>query len=85
MQLNDLPVTTASSIESLFKMLMAGRFDGAEVRSYLSSRVQCQRPLSPRSLSQALSAIRSFHRWLDRRMGMPNAAMSLVRGPKTGG
>jgi integrase/recombinase XerC len=59
-----------------------GTITAAEVRSYLSSRVQCERPLSPRSLSQALSAIRSFHRWLDRRMGMPNAAMSLVRGPK---
>ena len=54
----------------------------AEVRAYLASRVQCESPLSPRSLSQALSALRSFHNWLDRRMDLPNAALSLVRGPK---
>jgi integrase/recombinase XerC len=54
----------------------------AELRAYLASRVQGESPLSPRSLSQALSAIRSFHNWLDRRMDLPNAALSLVRGPK---
>ncbi len=54
----------------------------AEIRAYLASRTQAARPLSPRSLSQALSAIRSFHNWLDRRMDLPNAALSLVRGPK---
>ncbi|MEO6377886.1 MAG: tyrosine recombinase XerC, partial [Caulobacteraceae bacterium] len=36
----------------------------------------------PRSLSQALSAIRTFHSFLDRRLGAPNAAIALVRGPK---
>ena len=54
----------------------------AEIRAYLASRTQSERPLSPRSLSQALSAIRSFHNWLDRRMDLPNAALCLVRGPK---
>jgi integrase/recombinase XerC len=54
----------------------------AEVRAYLASRVQGERPLSPRSLSQALSAIRSFHNWLDRRMDLPNPSLALVRGPK---
>jgi integrase/recombinase XerC len=39
-------------------------------------------PLSPRSLSQALSAIRSFHRWLDRRLGVPTTGLALVRGPR---
>ena len=53
----------------------------AEVRAYLAFRRQGARPLSPRSLSQALSAIRSFHRWLDRRCGVANAAIGLVRGP----
>ena len=59
-----------------------GTVTAAEVRAYLARRVQSAKPLSARSLSQALSAIRSFHRWLDRRMDLPNAAMSLVRGPK---
>ena len=33
-------------------------------------------------MSQALSAIRTFHRWLDRRCGMANDALALVRGPR---
>ena len=40
------------------------------------------RPLSPRSLSQTLSSIRAFHRWLDRRCGVANDALALVRGPR---
>ena len=39
-------------------------------------------PLAPRSLSQALSAIRAFHRFIDRRLAIPNAALGLVRGPR---
>jgi integrase/recombinase XerC len=58
------------------------KITAAEIRAYLASRTQGARPLSPRSLSQALSAIRSFHNWLDRRLDLPNAALSLVRGPK---
>ena len=59
----------------------------AELRAYLAFRRQDRpgmgdRPLSPRSLSQALSAIRTFHKWLDRRMGVPNDALALVRGPR---
>jgi integrase/recombinase XerC len=38
--------------------------------------------LSPRSLSQSLSAIRTFHNWLDRRCGLANPAIALVRGPR---
>src|SRR5665213_2557862 len=54
----------------------------AEVRAYLAFRRQGPRPLSPRSLSQSLSSIRSFHRWLDRRCGISNDALALVRGPR---
>ena len=53
-----------------------------EVRAWLAHLRQGERPLSPRSLSQALSAIRSFHGFLDRRLSTPNAAIALVRGPK---
>lgn len=54
----------------------------AEVRAFLAFRRQGARPLSPRSLSQSLSAVRAFHRWLDRRCGVANDALALVRGPK---
>jgi integrase/recombinase XerC len=54
----------------------------AEVRGWLAHLRSGDRPLSPRSLSQSLSAIRTFHRFLDRRLDAPNAAIALVRGPK---
>ncbi len=59
-----------------------GAVPAADVRAYLAFRRQGPKPLSPRSLSQALSAIRSFHRFLDRRLGVPNAGLELVRGPR---
>ena len=54
----------------------------AEIRAWLAHLRQGEKPLSPRSLSQALSAIRTFHRYLDRRLETPNAAIGLVRGPR---
>ncbi len=61
-----------------------GTVTAAEVRAFLAVRREGEggRSLAPRSLSQALSAVRSFHRWLDRRMGIANDAVGLVRGPK---
>lgn len=53
-----------------------------EVRAWLAHLRGGDRPLSPRSLSQALSAIRTFHRFLDRRLDAPNPAIALVRGPR---
>ena len=53
-----------------------------DLRAYLAHRRSGERPLSPRSVSQALSAIRAFHRWLDRRLDIPNPAIGLVRGPR---
>ena len=59
-----------------------GAITAGEVRAWLAHLRQGDHPLSPRSLSQALSAIRGFHRFLDRRLDTPNAAIALVRGPK---
>jgi integrase/recombinase XerC len=59
-----------------------GGVEPSELRAYLAFRRQGDHPLSPRSLSQALSAIRSFHTWLDRRRGVANPAIALVRGPR---
>ena len=53
-----------------------------DLRAYLAHRRSGEHPLSARSVSQALSAIRAFHRWLDRRLDTPNAAIVLVRGPR---
>jgi len=54
----------------------------ADLRAYLASRRAGRTPLAPRSLSQALSAVRGFHRFLDHRLGTANAALALVRGPR---
>jgi len=59
-----------------------GEITAGEVRAYLAHRRSGDRPLSARSASQALSAIRSFHGYLDRRYDTPNHALALVKGPK---
>jgi integrase/recombinase XerC len=59
-----------------------GDVSAADFRAYLAHRRSGDKPLSPRSLSQALSALRTFYQWLDRRQGVGNAALALVRGPR---
>ena len=59
-----------------------GGVEPSELRAYLAFRRSGDHPLSPRSLAQSLSSIRSFHRWLDRRCGVANDALALVRGPR---
>ncbi len=53
-----------------------------DIRAFLAHRRSGAHPLSARSLSQTLSAVRSFHRFLDRRLGVSCPALALVRGPK---
>ncbi|HVY87103.1 MAG TPA: tyrosine recombinase XerC [Caulobacterales bacterium] len=53
-----------------------------DLRAYLAHRRSGPDALSDRSISRALAAIRSFYRWLDRRKGVANPRLSLVRGPK---
>jgi integrase/recombinase XerC len=67
--------------EALDVAALAGITAG-EVRAWLAHLRSGPRPLSPRSMSQALSAVRAFHRFLDRRLDAPNPALALVRGPK---
>lgn len=63
-----------------------GEISAADLRSYLAFRRQGGESgddaLAPRSLAQALSSIRAFHRYLDQRHGVANAAVELVRGPR---
>jgi integrase/recombinase XerC len=59
-----------------------GEVSTGDLRAYLAFRRAGKRPLSPRSVSQALSAIRAFYRWIDRRLGVANPAIALVRGPR---
>lgn len=59
-----------------------GEITAAALRGYLAFRRQGDDALAPRSISQALSSIRAFHRFLDLRHGVANAAVDLVRGPR---
>ncbi|MGE3301609.1 MAG: tyrosine recombinase XerC [Hyphomonadaceae bacterium] len=53
-----------------------------DLRAYLAARRHGEHVLRDRSLSRALAAIRSFFRWLERRNGISNARIGLVRGPR---
>ena len=68
--------------EDTLSIQALGGVTPAELRAYLAHRRGGERPLCARSVSQALSAIRSFHRWLDRRHGVANTGVALVRGPR---
>jgi integrase/recombinase XerC len=59
-----------------------GEISAADLRGYLAFRRQGEDALAPRSISQALSSIRAFHRYLDQRHDVANAAVELVRGPR---
>ncbi len=61
-----------------------GTVTAAEVRAWLADKRERAdgKQLAARSLSQALSAVRSFHGFVDRRMGVPCPGLALVRGPK---
>jgi integrase/recombinase XerC len=67
--------------ETLSAAALSG-ISAAELRAYLASRRKGEDGLSARSLGQALAAIRAFHKWLDRRLDLPNAQIALVRGPR---
>ena len=59
-----------------------GEISAADLRGYLAFRRQGDDALAPRSIAQALSSIRTFHRYLDQRHSVANSAVALVRGPR---
>jgi integrase/recombinase XerC len=59
-----------------------GTVTPAELRAHLAERRSGDRPLNARSISQTLSAIRTFHAFLDHRCGVPAPQLALVRGPR---
>ncbi|WP_125255265.1 tyrosine recombinase XerC [Brevundimonas fluminis] len=59
-----------------------GGVGAAELRAHLAERRGGERPLSARSLAQALAAIRGFHRFLERRHDVASPQLTLVRGPR---
>jgi integrase/recombinase XerC len=58
------------------------RLQARDLRAYLAFRRGQERALSHRSLARALAAIRSFLTFVERRFGVANARLKLVRGPR---
>lgn len=58
------------------------RLEPRDLRAYLAHRRQGAGALADRSISRALAAIRAFFRYLERRHGIANTRLVLVRGPK---
>lgn len=54
----------------------------SDVRSWMAHLRGKDPPLSARSLAQHLSAIKSFHNWLDVHLDMGNAQVAMMRGPR---
>jgi len=54
-----------------------------DFRAYLASRRRGDSPLSPASVQRQLSAIRTFYRYIERRWDLKNAALPLIKGPRT--
>ena len=68
--------------EGALDIAALGAVTAAEVRAHMAQRRGGDRPLNARSLSQTLSAIRGFHAFLDRRLGVATPQLALVRGPR---
>ncbi len=51
-----------------------------DIRAWIAA--ERRRGLSARSTARALSAVKSFHRWLDVAEGVSNSAVAAARGPK---
>lgn len=54
-----------------------------DFRSYIAARRRGENGLSPNSLARHLSSLRTFFRYVERRWNVKNAAIALVKGPKT--
>lgn len=54
----------------------------ADLRSWMAHLRGKDPPLSPRSVARHLSAVKSFHKWLDLHLDMGNAQVAMLRGPR---
>jgi len=53
-----------------------------DFRAYLAFRQRGDKPLAPASIARQLSALRTFYRYLNRRYGVENDAVGLIKGPR---
>ena len=67
---------TAASLSDL------GQVTAADLRGWMAAMRAKDNPLSARSLAQHLSAVKSFHGFLDRHLGLESPQIALMRGPR---
>ena len=53
-----------------------------DFRAYLAFRQRGDNPLSASSIARQLSALRTFYKYLNRRYGIENDAIGLIKGPR---
>ena len=53
-----------------------------DFRAYIAMRRRGEDGLSPNSVARHLSSLRTFFRYVERRWGVKNAAIALIKGPK---
>lgn len=54
----------------------------ADLRGWMAHLRAKDPPLSPRSVAQHVSAIKTFHKWLDLHHDLANAQVAMLRGPR---
>ena len=59
-----------------------GALKPVDFRAYLASRRKGHASLSARSVARLLSALRTFYRYLERRYGVKNSGLSLIKSPR---
>jgi len=58
------------------------KLKSTDFRSFLSFQQRKVKPLSGTSIQRQLSAIRGYYKYLERRWGVKNEALRLIKGPK---
>ena len=53
-----------------------------DFRAYIAMRRRGEDGLSPNSIARHLSSLRTFFRYIERRWGVKNSAIALIKGPK---
>lgn len=54
----------------------------SDIRAYLASRRNDEKPLSNASIGRALAAMRSFYKYCDKIHGLEFSRLNIIRGPK---
>lgn len=69
-------------LETSVTLTVLAKASARDFRAYLAFRRRGDTPLSAASIARHLSALRTFYRYLERRWGVTNDALALIKGPR---